>query len=536
MPDKLHLDCRPDSRLAAQLRRHTYRTSRNNLSPTLSKLATFHNADLLSWASAFLPENFRLPPSAMHRWLAAELEGARSCRGTKMNVVGPRGSAKSTVVTLAFALREAVSGREPYIWIVSDTKHQAAAHLENVKTELRDNPRLAAEYPLAAGTGHVWRSNAIVLRNGVMIEAFGTGQRIRGRRRRQHRPTLIVCDDLQNDNHIQSGMARDHSRTWFHGLLMKAGTKRTNVVNLGTALHRECLAMELHRTPGWTSRLFRAIQRWPDDMPLWHEWEQIYCDVDRPDARIEARWFYLQHQNQLHAGAVLLWPEEEDLYTLMCMRAESGRTAFDREKQSTPVHPDLCEWPEEYFGDWIWFDHWPVELRLRTLALDPSKGADSRRGDYSAFVMLGIGCDGALYVEADLARRPTPQIVTDGVELCRRFRPHALGIETNQFQELLGADISQELIRQGLVGITPCSIENRNGKVVRIRRLGPLLAARRLRFKTNSPGTRMLVEQLREFPLADHDDGPDAAEMALRLAETYLRPIGSDDGLGDRLV
>ncbi len=46
----------------------------------------------------------------------------------------------------------------------------------------------------------------------------------------------------------------------------------------------------------------------------------------------------------------------------------------------------------------------------------------------------------------------------------------------------------------------------------------------------------MLVEQLKEFPLANHDDGPDAAEMALRLAETYLRPIASDDGLGDRLV
>ncbi len=436
--------------------------------------------DLLAWSCEILPEHFRLPPSGMHRWLSDELEAARECRGKKLNVVGPRGSAKLTCATLAFVLREAVSGREPYIWIVSDTKHQAAAHLENVKTELRDNDRLAAEYPLASGVGPVCAHSAVVLRNGVMIEAFGTGQRIRGRRRRQHRPTLIVCDDLQNDNHIQSVMARDHSRAWFHGLLMKAGTKRTNVVNLGTALHRECLAMELHRTPGWTSRLFRAIERWPDDMPAWHEWEQMYCDVDRPDARSEARAFYMRNQPRMDAGAMLLWPEEEDLYMLMCMRAESGRTAFDREKQSTPVHPDLCEWPEEYFGDEIWFQRWPSDLRLRTLALDPSKGADSRRGDYSAFVMLGIGGDGALYLEANMARRPTPQIVTDGVELCRRFRPHALGIETNQFQELLGADFSAELVRQGLVGITPCSIENRNNKAVRIRRLGPLLAAQAL--------------------------------------------------------
>ncbi len=222
-----------------------------------------------------------------------------------------------------------------------------------------------------------------------------------------------------------------------------------------------------------------------------------------------------------------------------------------REKQSTPVNPELCEWPEAYFGDWIWFDEWPDggeslrdsqprlgKTRLliaKAIALDPSKGADARRGDYSAFVMLGVGHDGTLYIEADMQRRPTPQIVSDGVELCRRFRPQVFGIEANQFQELLGADFAAEFIRQGLIGISPCSIENTVSKAVRIRRLGPLLCVRRLKFKANSPGTRMLVEQLKEFPLADHDDGPDAVEMALRLAEMLLRPM-PDDGLGNRLV
>ena len=135
----------------------------------------------------------------------------------------------------------------------------------------------------------MWRENAVRLSNGVTIEAFGTGQRIRGRRRRADRPTLIVCDDLQDDRHIESSLARDHSRRWFHGMLMKAGTKRTNVVNLATALHREALAMELHATPGWTSRVFQAIERWPDRMDLWDQWERIYADLERPDARQAAR-------------------------------------------------------------------------------------------------------------------------------------------------------------------------------------------------------------------------------------------------------
>jgi predicted phage terminase large subunit-like protein len=516
-----------------------------------------------------------------------------------LNLLAPRGSAKSTLVTVSFVLHEALFANHPYIWIVSDTHHQAAAHLENIKTELLENEAIREAFPDATGQGPIWRRGAIILNNRVMIEAFGTGQRIRGRRRRQFRPTLIICDDLENDSHISSAAAREKTRSWFHGLLMKAGTPRTHVITLGTALHRECLTMQLTQTPGWTSQTFRAIQRWPDRMELWAHWEELYSSLPLPlgerrvwdspwrgegaanaelgvqsaelpaaipnsefripNSNDPARHFYNSHRAEMDAGATHLWPEREDLYTLMCMRAQSGHTAFDREKQSIPVNPDLCEWPEDYFADHIWFDNWPKtnaelgirnaecrqkiphselripNLRFTVLSLDPSKGADSRRGDYSAFVALGIGADNLLYIEADLARRPTPQIVTDGVELVRRFRPQLFGIEANQFQHLFGADFIAEFKRQGLIGTAPCTIENTINKQVRIRRLGPLLAARRLRFKTNSPGTRLLVGQLREFPIAGHDDGPDALEMALRLAESLTQPI-PNDGLGNRLI
>ena len=61
-------------------------------------------------------------------------------------------------------------------------------------------------------------------------------------------------------------------------------------------------------------------------------------------------------------------------------------------------------------------------------------------------------------------------------------------------------------------------VNNTTNKLVRIRRLGPALAQKRLRFKARSPGTMLLVQQLRDFPAGDHDDGPDALEMARRLA------------------
>src|SRR5690606_7975414 len=103
--------------------------------------------------------------------------------------------------------------------------------------------------------------------------------------------------------------------------------------------------------------------------------------------------------------------------TLMKMRVEGGRTAFEREKQGSPLSPDACEWPAEYFDEHLWFDEWPANLRTRVIALDPSKGRDARRGDYSAYVILGISDEGLLYVDADLARRATPEIVATGAEL-----------------------------------------------------------------------------------------------------------------------
>jgi predicted phage terminase large subunit-like protein len=96
-----------------------------------------------------------------------------------------------------------------------------------------------------------------------------------------------------------------------------------------------------------------------------------------------------------------------------------------------------------------------------------------------------------------------------------QFDPDGLGIETNQFQHLLATQILEESKKQGNA-IPIMQIYNNISKDVRIRRLGPYLANKLIKFKRNE-GTRLLVAQLREFPLGKHDDGPDSLEMALRV-------------------
>jgi predicted phage terminase large subunit-like protein len=93
----------------------------------------------------------------------------------------------------------------------------------------------------------------------------------------------------------------------------------------------------------------------------------------------------------------------------------------------------------------------------------------------------------------------------------------AIGVEHNAFQTVMVSEWNRQARAAGLVlpvqGITDGGV----AKPVRIRTLGPLFAQRRIYFNPQSAGARELANQLRDLPIGDHDDGPDALEMAYRL-------------------
>lgn len=175
------------------------------------------------------------------------------------------------------------------------------------------------------------------------------------------------------------------------------------------------------------------------------------------------------------------------------------------------------EWPADYFGRHLWFADWPAaDLRtICVIAWDPSKGTDAKFGDYSAFTILVRDAAGNLFADAVLGRWAVEEAIDIGLELQRLWKADGFVIEVNQFQSLIKANFVR---RAKELGIMPpvYTIDNRVNKEVRIRRLGPYLANRNLRLKGESPGARMLGEQLMTFPNGDHDDGPDSLEMGLR--------------------
>jgi predicted phage terminase large subunit-like protein len=146
-----------------------------------------------------------------------------------------------------------------------------------------------------------------------------------------------------------------------------------------------------------------------------------------------------------------------------------------------------------------------------------SKGRHDKQGDYSAIVFVGLK-NRILYVDAVLERIPLDQIVRKMIRFCDEKQPEHVGIEAEQFQELL----VHEFRRQSGDRFRPPwalhkMMTDGVPKIARIRRLSQFVINRELRFKADSPGCRLLVDQLMDFPLADHDDGPDALEMCTRI-------------------
>jgi predicted phage terminase large subunit-like protein len=141
----------------------------------------------------------------------------------------------------------------------------------------------------------------------------------------------------------------------------------------------------------------------------------------------------------------------------------------------------------------------------------------------SAIVFMGIGRDKLLYVDAVLDHNVLDQLARQTIVFCEEKRPEMVGVEAEQFQELLVHEFRRQCDK--LPVKWPVYSMNCRGvaKIPRIRRLTQYVINRELRFKADSPGCRLLVDQLMDFPLGEHDDGPDALEMCTRLPLELMR-------------
>jgi len=439
--------------------------------------------------------------------------------------LAPRGEAKSTFITQLGSLWLICTERKKFGVVLMDSQEQAMEMLEAIKAELDSNPRLALDFSKATGQGRVWQASTIITANNIKVRAGGTGKRIRGMRHGAYRPDWVILDDLENDQNVRQKTQRDKTERWVLSAVSNLGPPDggMDVFYVGTSLHYDAAINRIGRAPGWTMQKFRAIEKWPDNLSLWDKWENIL----KIEGNTNAERFYRQNKVGLEQGAVVSWPEVRPLKRLMELRA-ANHDEFEREYQNTPGNDDSAPFKNIQFwtekrNDWVYFG-----------ALDPSLGKSASNRDPSAILIGGFCKETRILdvVEAEIARRVPDHIISRVIELQKQYTCIAWGIETVQFQEFLFSELVKRSSAAG-IPVPGVSIKTSTDKAMRIISLQPPISNGLIRLHHN---LKTLIEQLRFWPEADHDDGPDALEMLWQIAKQYSQefsytPVTSGRGL-----
>ncbi len=493
--------------------------------------------DMEFFGRAYFPHYFSRPSPDFHRelddiWHNGVLKGIAPITplaakkisrmpGTRRAVAAPRGHAKSTNLTFKGSMHAILYQYKHYPIILSDSSEQAEGFLDNIRVEFEENTAVREDFGDLCGK--VWRSNVLITKTNIKIEAIGSGKKIRGRKHRNWRPDLLILDDIENDENVRTPEQRKKLDNWFNKAVSKAGDDYTDIIYIGTLLHYDSLLAKTLINPAYQSIKYKAVISFSPAEDLWNRWEQIFTSLDNPNRQQDALAYFNEHKTEMLASTQVLWEEKLSYYDLMVMRVSEGEASFNSEEQNEPINPDDCIFQPD------WFDYYnEAEINFRSPDfvffgfVDPSLGK-SKKSDFSAIVSIAKHrVSGYMYViDADIDRRHPDRIISDILSKEIWLRKtygrgyKKFGAETNQFQWFLKEELAKASARAGLY-LPIEEVPQTSDKVMRVQTLQPDIKNKYIKFNRRH---KRLLEQLQQFPMGAHDDGPDALEGCRTLAK-----------------
>lgn len=318
--------------------------------------------------------------------------------GGNIAVAGPRGGGKTTIIkgTLPFLI---CNGLIHFPLFIGKNQDEADLRREEVKGIFESNDLLAADWPEVCEpiralegwgsrarlqtvngvrTRMVWAGKYVIFptvpgskASGIVMMAVGREGSIRGKNVRNVRPDLVVIDDFEDEESINSPVLTERLfkliSTDIAGL---AGPgKSLAVAYLCTIARKACVADRLtdrEKMPTWRGRRYRAIVRMPDDPAKdWDRFIELFTRgfLEGDDTGRAAHAHYLKKREAMDAGAVVGNPyrfnrdpgpdgkplEASNLENCFMFIAQNGWPAFNSEMQNDPpaeeaVREDKLTW------------------------------------------------------------------------------------------------------------------------------------------------------------------------------------------------
>jgi predicted phage terminase large subunit-like protein len=404
----------------------------------------------------------------------------------------PRGHGKSTAITFAYALANALFREKRFLVIVSDTEAQAINFISDIKTELKENEDLISLFGIKSLDKDTETSIIVRFDDDALfrIDAKGQGFK-RGMKWDNKRPDLIICDDLENEEVVYNKERRDKFKRWFYGTVIPSLSKDGILRVVGTILHLDSLLNNLM----------------PDEYLLSTKIEPLktYNYVTH------SQWRSVRYRAHSEDFSQILWPSRWPKEELIKIRedytAKGLSDVYSQEYLNYPVDEKTSYFKRD---DLLPSTEIDKKRNKRYYAATDFAISSGNRSDYTVIAVVGVDEEGRLHVE-DMRRGrwDALEIINEMFSVHKRYKPELFVVERGAIEKAIGSVLRAEMYKRGVfLNIHPMSPTK--DKQTRARSFQARLRSGGVRFDKEADWYPELEDEMARFPKARHDDQVDA--------------------------
>lgn len=402
---------------------------------------------------------------------------------TSLLLLLPRGTFKTSLVTIAYSIQRTLNDPNVRILLDSETFSKSKAFLAEIKGHMESNEKfrevfkaIHGVYPTGARKKDLlWTDSQINLacRNKPRKEPTFSCAGIDVTKNGMHYD-IAVCDDLHSEQNVtnkeQIDKVKDHWRLIYS--LLDPGCP---LIIIGTRWHFDDLY-------------------------------QMILDEHREEFSILVRRAILD-------DGTAFFPSRLPLEVLASIKQKQGSAHFSKQYQNEPIDDETATFKHKDMHRRKWEEVKDIPMNW-CLAIDPSYAGEY--SDYAAFVLCGMDYQRNLYIRHITRKKMTyKDIIDETFRLFSLFVPKQVVIETIGAQKSIMYEFTNEQKRRG-TWLPIQEVKQRTiSKEERIRALAPFYEYGHIFHVSECPQLDELEYELMKFPSGKHDDVADALATTL---------------------
>tara|TARA_R100001530_G_scaffold136364_1_gene116735 strand:- start:4082 stop:5599 length:1518 start_codon:yes stop_codon:yes gene_type:complete len=478
------------------------KTIRSNIQSTLA-------TDMLKFGKVTMPTMFSEISPPFHNELVSLFIDPKI---KKMNIIAPRGHAKSSIGACVFPLHHIFFEKgDKFIVLSSKTQGHAIDLLQSIKDVLDYSMEFRAIFGYwGQHSAKVWTKDRIVLKDNTIVICKGTGQQVRGLKHGNQRPTLFILDDPEDENNTKTKESMEWNLRWLlQGVEPSLDAKRGRLMVIGTPQHENCMIETLASMVGWHTLKYQALSDdettalWPE---LWNV-EQLLQKKKELESINRLSVFYREYQCRVVG-------DEDQLFKAEYIQYYEGfvETQYDDEYAVL----NLIEKNGVKYRK-------PLKIPVYIfMGVDPASST-KQTADYSTIVPIAVDSDNNRYVLPFYRKHARPMELAESIlRLHKKYNPRRTHIESVGYQEMLRDYLRDQ---PGYIPGLEKKINPRTSKSFRLETMEPYFYKRKVFL---SKDMSAMKDELLMYPRGKHDDLLDGLYYAmLNLYKPFIDTVDS---------